>query len=85
MKAMVDSIRLCIPPGAIPLPWTFMVLTRVGLVEAPLSVRRGEGGGVGKSKKDTGYLYKAFMVARRPSLLLPVSVLRSAAPASPTL
>src|SRR5712692_3948628 len=29
---------------------------------------RGEGGGVGKGKKDTGYLYKAFMVARRPSL-----------------
>src|SRR5260221_7783073 len=27
---------------------------------------RGEGGGVGKGKKDTGYLYKAFMVARCP-------------------
>jgi hypothetical protein len=27
-------------------------------------IRRGEGGGVGKGKKDTGYLYKAFMVAR---------------------
>ncbi len=26
---------------------------------------RGEGGGVGKGKKDTGYLYKALMVARR--------------------
>ena len=26
---------------------------------------KGEGGGVGKGKKDTGYLYKAFMVARR--------------------
>jgi len=25
----------------------------------------GEGGGVGKGKKDTGYLYKALMVARR--------------------
>ncbi len=33
------------------------------------SVRRGEGGGVGKGKKDTGYLYKAFMVAR---VLFPV-------------
>ena len=31
------------------------------------SVRRGEGGGVGKGKKDTGYLYKALMVARRAS------------------
>ena len=30
---------------------------------------RGEGGGAGKGKKDTGYLYKAFMVAR---VLLPV-------------
>ena len=27
-------------------------------------IRRGEGGGAGKGKKDTGYLYKAFMVAR---------------------
>src|SRR5216683_2759823 len=26
---------------------------------------RGEGGGVGTGKKDTGYLYKALMVARR--------------------
>ncbi len=41
------------------------MLTRVGLVEASSSVRRGEGGGAGKGKKDTGYLYKAFMVACR--------------------
>jgi hypothetical protein len=30
--------------------------------------RVSEGGGVGKGKKDTGYLYKAFMVARVPHL-----------------
>jgi hypothetical protein len=29
--------------------------------------RRGEGGEGWLGKKDTGYLYKAFMVARRPS------------------
>jgi hypothetical protein len=28
--------------------------------------RRGEGGEEWLGKKDTGYLYKAFMVARRP-------------------
>ncbi len=33
--------------------------------EKLINVSRGEGGGVGKGKKDTGYLYKAFMVARR--------------------
>src|SRR6266436_9354031 len=30
------------------------------------NIRRGEGGEEWWSKKDTGYLYKAFMVARRP-------------------
>jgi hypothetical protein len=51
--------------------------TWVGLLEAPSSLvecgfiqHAGEGGGVGKGKKDTGYLYKAFMVARRALLTM---------------
>ena len=32
-----------------------------------INLRRGEGGGAGTGKKDTGYLYKAFMVARHGS------------------
>ncbi len=52
------------------------MLTWVDLLEASLSVRRGEGGGVGKGKKDTGYLYKAFMVARRALFPCPLLVKR---------
>src|SRR6266478_5157597 len=51
-------------------------LTRVGFLETSSPVvecgfiqHAGEGGGVGKGKKDTGYLYKALMVAR---VLFPV-------------
>src|SRR5215470_3254228 len=32
------------------------------------SVCRGEGGGVGKGKKDTGYLYKVFMARKSGGL-----------------
>ncbi len=39
--------------------------------EKLINIRRGEGGGVGKGKKDTGYLYKAFMAAR---VLFPVLI-----------
>ncbi len=45
------------------------------VVECGFIQHAGEGGGVGKGKKDTGYLYKAFMVARRA--LLPLSRLRA--------
>ena len=58
-------------------------LTQVGFLEASSSVvecgfiqHAGEGDGVGKGKKDTGYLYKAFMVAR------PAYLLKQAYPAS---
>src|SRR5260370_42654324 len=44
-------------------------LTRVGFLETCSSVRRGEGGEERGGKKDTGYLYKALMVAR---VLFPV-------------
>src|SRR6266481_7267515 len=51
-------------------------LTRVGFLETSSPVvecgfiqHAGEGGGVGKGKKDTGSLYKALMVAR---VLFPV-------------
>ncbi len=40
-------------------------------------IRRGEADDVGKGKKDTGYLYKAFMIARCwgcDSVALPVSI-----------
>ncbi len=54
------------------LDWWVLILTRVGLLEASLSVvecgfiqHAGEGGEAWQGKKDTGYLYKAFMDAIR--------------------
>ena len=54
------------------LDWRVLILTRVRLVEASLSVvecgfiqHAGEGGEVWQGKKDTGYLYKDFMDAIR--------------------
>jgi len=38
----------------------------MGLRPCGECIRRGEGGGEWQGKKDTGYLYKAFMVARVP-------------------
>ena len=56
-------------------------LSRVGLVELRWSARRGEGGGAGLGKKDTGYLYKAFMVA--PLALAPRALSHAASPRKP--